>query len=106
MVGADAKRIDRRVQALVPGYMTMGHDGMAGMDEMGMPVPANSIPMKGGQGPFGLIDMGGMFTILKVRQRPEEEDGSGWYQHPSGTVADRATPVQLAADGIDPARKS
>jgi manganese oxidase len=106
MVGADAKRIDARVRALVPGYMTMGHDGMAGMDEMGMPVPANSIPMKGGQGPFGLIDMGGMFTILKVRQRPEQEDGAGWYQHPPGTVADRATPAQLAADGIDPARTS
>lgn len=106
MIGADAKRIDARVRALVPGYMTMGHDGMAGMDEMGMPVPANSIPMKGGQGPFGLIDMGGMFTILKVRQRPEQEDGAGWYQHPPGTVADRATPAQLAADGIDPARKS
>ncbi len=104
MVGADAKAIDARVRALVPGYMTMGHDGMAGMEEMGMPVPANSIPMKGGQGPFGLIDMGGMFTILKVRQRPEHEDGNGWYQHPPGTVAERATPAQLSADGVDPSR--
>ncbi|MDX2010120.1 MAG: copper oxidase [Myxococcaceae bacterium] len=106
MVGADAKAIDARVRALVPGYMTMGHDGMAGMDEMGMPVPTNSIPMKGGQGPFGLIDMGGMFTILKVRQRPEQEDGAGWFQHPPGTVAERATPSQLSTDGIDPSRLS
>jgi FtsP/CotA-like multicopper oxidase with cupredoxin domain len=102
MLGADARRIDSRVQALIPGYMTMGQDGMGGMEEMGMPVPANSIPMKGGKGPFGTIDMGGMFTVLKVRDNPEAEDGTGWYRHPRGTVAERADPGRLAADGIDP----
>jgi FtsP/CotA-like multicopper oxidase with cupredoxin domain len=101
-LGADAQRIDRRVQALVPEYMTMGHTGMGGMEEMGMAVPANSIPMKGGKGPFGAIDMGGMFTLLKVRENPDTENGTGWYQHPRGTVAERADPARLAADGIDP----
>jgi FtsP/CotA-like multicopper oxidase with cupredoxin domain len=100
-LGADARNIDRRVQSLVPGYMTMGQTGMGGMEEMGMPVPANSIPMKGGKGPFGSIDMGGMFTVLKVRENPEAEDGSGWYAHPRGTVSDKADPSRLAADGID-----
>jgi len=102
MIGADAQKIDRRVQALVPGYMTMGHDGMGAMGSMRMRMPANSIPMMGGKGPFASIDMGGMFTVLKVRARPEEEDGSGWYQHPKGTVADLAPAERLAADGIDP----
>jgi manganese oxidase len=102
MIGADAAKIDRRVQALVPGYMTMGHDGMGAMSSMRMRMPANSIPMVGGKGPFSSIDMGGMFTVLKVRARPEEEDGSGWYQHPKGTVADVAPAERLAADGIDP----
>jgi hypothetical protein len=102
MVGADARRIDPRVQALIPGYMTMGQDGMGGMEEMGMPVPANSIPMKGGKGPFGAIDMGGMFTVLKVRDNPAAEDGTGWYQHPRGTVAEQAEPARMTADGIDP----
>ncbi len=102
MVGADARRIDPRVQALIPGYMTMGQEGMGGMEEMGMPVPAHSIPMKGGKGPFGTIDMGGMFTVLKVRDNPEAEDGTGWYPHPRGTVAEQAAPARLAADGIDP----
>jgi hypothetical protein len=101
-LGADARAIDKRVQALVPGYMTMGHQGMGGMEEMGMPVPANSIPMVGGKGPFGSIDMGGMFTLLKVRENPAAEDGSGWYTYPKGTVADRADPARMAADGIDP----
>ena len=101
MVGADAKRIDRRVQALVPGYMTMGHDGMGAMSEMPMPVQPNSIPMRGGVGPFANIDMGGMFTVLKVRAQPELEDGSGWYQHPKGTIAEKASPERAKADGID-----
>ena len=100
MVGANAQRIDRRVQGLVPSYMTMGHDGMGAMSEMPMPVPANSIPMRGGAGPFGSVDMGGMFTLLKVRQRPEEEDGTGWYVHPEGTVAESASPERMSADGI------
>ncbi len=102
MLGADAARIDKRVQALVPKYMTMGHDGMGSMSAMEMPAPENSIPMRGGSGPFGSIDMGGMFTILKVRERPTEADVLGWYQHPKGTVAEVATAAQLAADGIDP----
>jgi hypothetical protein len=76
----------------------MGQSGMGGMD-MGMAGPANTIAMKGGQGPFGPIDMGGMFTILKVRDDPQRE-GAGWYPHPTGTVARVAAPAELAADGI------
>jgi hypothetical protein len=102
MVGADGRRIDRRVQSVVPDYMTMGHDGMGAMAEMGMPVPPNSIPMRGGPGPFAPIDMGGMFTVLKVRDNPEAEDGSGWYQNPPTTVADVASASDLAADGVNP----
>jgi hypothetical protein len=101
MVGANAQAIDARVRKLVPSYMTMGQDGMGSMGEMQMPVPANSIPMKGGKGPFGNIDMGGMFTVLKVRAKPSDADANGWYAHPKGTVAEAATPEQLAADGID-----
>jgi hypothetical protein len=82
--------------------MSMGANGMGDMAEMRMPVPPNSIPMLGGKGPFGTIDMGGMFTILKVRDNPQREDGTGWYAHPQGTVADTATAAELAADGINP----
>jgi FtsP/CotA-like multicopper oxidase with cupredoxin domain len=99
-VGADARRIDRRVQAVVPDYMTMGQDGMGAMSQMDMPMPKNSIPMRATPGPFGSIDMGGMFTILKVREDPSREDGRGWYQYPAGSVAGPADPAELAADGI------
>jgi hypothetical protein len=102
LVGADPAHIDRRVQKLVPGYMTMGHDGLGALAEMNMPAPAISLPMRGTPGPYGVIDMGGMFTILKVREHPDAEDGSGWYHPPPGTLADLASPSDLQADGIDP----
>ncbi|MEZ4467000.1 MAG: multicopper oxidase domain-containing protein, partial [bacterium] len=100
LVGADPARIDARVQAVVPGYMTMGHDGMGAMGEMDMPFPTNRQPMRATPGPFGPIDMGGMFTILKVRDAGTE--GDVWYRQPTGTLATRADPARLRADGIDP----
>jgi hypothetical protein len=56
--------------------------------------------MKGGPGPYGYIEMGGMFTVLKVRDDPETADPSGWYVHPAGTVAEAADPTRMQADGI------
>ena len=32
-----------------------------------------------GQGPFGQIEMGGMFTLLKVRPRLRGDADPGWY---------------------------
>jgi FtsP/CotA-like multicopper oxidase with cupredoxin domain len=100
LVGADMERIDRRMRRLMPGYMTMGTRGMGNMGEMEMPIPENSLPMRGAPGPFGYIDMGGMFTVLKVREDPEAADPAGWYAHPSGTVAGPADPERLRSDGI------
>jgi manganese oxidase len=81
--------------------MTMGGNSMDGMAGMSMPVPKNSIPMLFGDGPFEVIDMGGMFTILKVRADLKNYDDPGWYQHPVGTVATNATAEELRRDGID-----
>jgi FtsP/CotA-like multicopper oxidase with cupredoxin domain len=100
VIGADLAATERKARRLLPGYMSMGASGMSGMGEMDMPVPNNSIPMKGGRGPFDYIDMGGMFTIVKVRDRLPAGGDPGWYRHPGGTVASRATEAQLRADGI------
>lgn len=100
MLGADTTRLDRRMARVLPGYMSMGTTGMGGMGEMQMPIPPNSLPMRGGPGPFGGIDMGGMFTILKVRERVEGADPAAFHAHPEGTVAGPADPAALAADGI------
>lgn len=102
MLGVDARGLDEQVQALLPGYMTMGTAGMAQMAGMEMPIPPNSIPMKGTQGRHGHIDMGGMVTVLKVRERLEGAEDPGWYENPPGTLAVPATAAELRRDGIEP----
>ena len=59
--------------------MVMGERGMADMGEMEMPLPDNTLPMMTGQGPFGPLEMGGMFTVVKVRdgQRARRLQGPG-----------------------------
>ncbi len=101
MIGADTRRLDRRMSRVAPEYMSMGQTGMGGMGEMEMAIPENSLPMRGGAGPFSYIDMGGMFTVLKVRDELERADPSGWYEHPAGTVAAPASAERMRADGIE-----
>jgi FtsP/CotA-like multicopper oxidase with cupredoxin domain len=101
MIGVDPGTLDSRAQHVVPGYMTMGQHGMGDMAAMDMPVPKNSIPMVGARGPFDEITMGGMFTIVKVRDELEGEGDPGWYAHPPGTVADLAKAEEMKRDGID-----
>lgn len=102
MIGVDVGDMDERARHLVPGYMSMGQHGMGDMAEMGMPVPKNSIPMVGARGPFDYITMGGMFTIVKVRDEDVGKDNAdpGWYANPPGTVADLARKEDLSRDGI------
>jgi manganese oxidase len=96
LIGADTTGLDAKLGRVVPGYMTMGQTGMA---DMAMAQPKNAISMVGGDGPFGHIDMGGMFTIVKVRRHLSGDPG--WYEHPDGTVAREATSAELARDGVD-----
>ena len=105
--GVKPGKLDENVQKLLPDYMTMGQEGMGDMGDMKMAVPPNSIPMLGGRGPFGTITMGGMFTLLKVRESVASYDvDPGWYRHPPGTVADVASAADLARDGIQlPAKR-
>ena len=69
---------------------------------MGMAVPPNSIPMLGGKGKHDVITMGGMFTILKVRDGITNYADPGWYDNPPGTLAMEASAGHLHRDGIDP----
>jgi FtsP/CotA-like multicopper oxidase with cupredoxin domain len=101
MIGVKAGEMDEKIRkTLLPGYMTMGTEGMGDMAEMGMPVPRNSTPMVGGHGPFDYITMGGLFTMLKVRPGITSYEDPGWYENPPGTVAVLAPPEQLQRDGI------
>src|SRR5438045_3020253 len=69
MIGTDTSKLDQRLQRVEPRAMTMGSTGMGGMGEMKMPIPSNSAPMRSAAGPFSAIDMGGMFSVIKVRDR-------------------------------------
>ena len=89
MIGVDQRGIAPKIIKLIPEYMVMGERGMADMGEMEMPLPDNTLPMMTGTGPFGPLEMGGMFSVLKVREGLARDDykDPGWYQHPAGTVA-------------------
>ena len=101
LIGVDTDKLDEKVSAgLIPGYMNMGQTGMSDMADMGMDVPKNSIPMLGGKGQFGTIDMGGMFTVLKVRAGIKSYEDPGAYQHPEGTLARVASVEELRREGI------
>ena len=104
MVGVDPARVDRAVAGLLPAYMTMGQDGMGEhgvhIQSGHMAVPPNSIPMVGASGPHGYIAMGGMMTVMKVREHLTGDADPGWYEAPRGTQAERASADELRRDGI------
>ena len=96
-IGVDQTGVEKDIRALLPGYMAMGKNGMAehsGHIAMGMlQGPENTLAMMGGKGPFGPLDMGGMFTVLKVRDDLAVGDygDPGWYPSPKGSVATRVS---------------
>lgn len=88
-IGADKSRVTPMIRRLQPEYMPMGTTGMGEMGKMSMPIPDNTIPMMTGWGQFGPIEMGGMFSVVKVREGIASDDYAdpGDYEHPEGTVA-------------------
>ncbi|MBA3963428.1 MAG: copper oxidase [Chthoniobacterales bacterium] len=87
VIGVEQGEAAKKIGKLVPGYMAMGEEGMHDMAQMAetMGGPRNTLPMMTGTGPFGSIEMGGMFTILKVRAGIDNYDDPGWYQQPPGS---------------------
>ena len=78
LIGVDHSGLMQKINKLVPDYMVMGERGMADMTEMKMPLPANTLPMMSGDGPFGSVEMGGMFSVFKVRK----DQAPGDYKDP------------------------
>jgi len=99
LTGIKKQGIEERIKQFYPDFMgLMNINGMADMFEMygtsemmdmgfEMKYPPNLSPI-GSPGPFGVIEMGGMFTIFKVRDNLTSYADPGWYQHPPGTVAE------------------
>lgn len=94
-LGVDQSGVAEEVRQLLPGFMPMGQGGMAEhqehTDSGHMQGPENTLPMMMGKGPFGNLEMGGMFTVIKVRDDLAANDyrDPGWYPNPRGTVAHR-----------------
>ena len=84
MIGVDQGEWADKIQKVLPDYMPMGETGMGEMFEMSHHVqrPPNFLPFSS-SGPFGLIDMTGMFTVVKVREGITNYNDPGWYGHPS-----------------------
>ena len=107
-LGVKQHDLEAAIRRMLPGYMAMGEAGMAEhqnhVDVGHMQGPENTLPMVGGQGPFGNLEMGGMFTVVKVRDAlaPGDYRDPGWYSHPRGTLAHQ---VSEDADFGSPARR-
>ncbi len=88
-IGVDKSSVAKKIRLLQPEYMPMGTAGMADMGEMEMELPDNTVPMMTGWGPHGALEMGGMFSVVKVREGIAAGDYAdpGWYENPPGTQA-------------------
>lgn len=99
LTGINKQGIEERIKQFFPDFMgLMNINGMGDMFEMygskemmdmgfKMKYPSNLSPI-GSPGPFGVIEMGGMFAIFKIRDNLTSYADPGWYQHPPGTVAE------------------
>jgi hypothetical protein len=98
LIGVDPASFDEALERSVPRYapegMSMGH-----MQDSRLP---NSLPMVGTRGPFGYITMGGMFTVLQIRDALQPDGSAGTYAHPPDTLAQPASTEELERDGVDP----
>ncbi len=103
MLGVKAEGLSRELRRYVPEFMAMGTDGMGDMGKhvKHMATPENAIPMVGMEGQYDYISMGGMFTVLKVRDQLSDNKDPGWYTPPANTMAKVADPSDLLRDGIN-----
>ena len=100
--GVDLAVFDESIAQVMPDHLEAAQVSSDAPDTMGGDIPKNSIPMLGSPGPHGYISMGGMVTLLKVRDGLGDDRDPGWYENPPGTLADAATEDDLKADEITP----
>ncbi len=89
------KQPEAQLNKVLPNYMAMGESGMAEHQEhtdMGhMPGPENTLPMMMGEGRYGKLEMGGMFSMIRVRDQLGHH--ADLYEAPAGTQARKVTQV-------------
>ena len=89
------KQPEAQLNKVLPGYMAMGENGMAEHQvhtDMGhMTGPENTLPMMMGEGRHGKLEMGGMFSMVRVRDQLGEV--ADMYDAPEGTQAKKISAV-------------
>jgi len=100
VIGVELGDTAKKIKKLLPGYMEMGSTGMGDMMSMGG--PPNTLPMYT-PGPFSDIEMGGMFTVVKVREGITSYEDPGWFKNPPGTVAGPAPVSEIPKELRDEA---
>jgi manganese oxidase len=102
-IGVQMRDLSGKIGKLVPDYHAMGSEGMAMMGSMEHAMSDNTLPMMTGFSQFGPIEMGGMFTVVKIREGLARNDYTdpGPYQHPPGTVA-----YEVKGTAAEPVRRS
>lgn len=98
MIGVNQSELAEKIKKIFPDYMPMGETGMGEMLDMGheMKRPPNFLP-PGSPGPFGSIDMSGMFTIVKVREGITSYEDPGWYKDPPNNATRSSLPQEAPA---------
>ena len=92
-LGVNQRGVEQEIRKMLPSYLAMGEYGMAEhqehVDRGHHTGPRNTLPMMTGKGPYGNIEMGGMFTAVKVRDdiKPGDYSDPGWYPAPAGSIA-------------------
>jgi manganese oxidase len=101
LVGADVSAFDAAIARAIPafGREARGDEPHAGDAPGAGDAPPNSFAMMGSPGPRGFITMGGMFTLLKVRDDLKGDGDPGWYESEPGTQAGPATEDEIRSLG-------
>lgn len=102
MVGADTSDVDSRIRDLIEGFsMSHGTKGMPNdMTRTGLPIPDNSIPMLGKKFQFGQTVMGGMATVLRVRDDLDSYEDTEPYDFSDQSMAEPVSRDEMIEDGI------
>ena len=86
-LGVDQRGVEQDIRKMLPGFIAMNQHGMAEhqehIDAGHHPGPPNILPMMTGKGPYGNLEMGGMFTMVKVR---DNHITPGIFPTPDGTT--------------------
>ena len=91
------KQPEAHINKVLPNYMAMGESGMAEhqehTDRGHMPGPENTLPMMMGEGRYGKLEMGGMFSMIRVRDQLGAQ--ADLYAAPEGTQARKVSEIPV-----------